>query len=277
MDKYQLKDFAYGGKYHDYAWNPKYNPNARITDCLANCTTLAVAFSYIHNLPYPVSYIASASNWHKVLTNGWEAKPLGSVKPKVGDIIQWVEHCHVATVIAIDDGIPILGCSWYTGEHGKSVINKKPDPRDQFSSMQEVSDFMIANYPFRFYHEVPISDEASMNGGMPENILVAPQRIEPVEEDKSKNQIYVHTDTQNIRDNMNNIIGVARHGFYNVIGTVFNNGYEWMEIEPNAYIALIQDRVDYIPAQTDYDLLMAENAELKADMKRIAEIVQRWM
>ena len=276
MDKYQLKDFAYGAKYHDFCWNPVYNKNASIQNCLANCTTLAIAFAYIHGLPLPVSSIVSAANFDKVLINGWEAKPLGSVKPKVGDIIQWKAHCHVATVIAIDKGIPILGCSWYTGEHGKSTIDGHYDTREQFTSMQEVSDFMIANYPFRFYHECPISDEASMNGGMPENILIAPQRIEPVEEDKTRNQIYVHTDTQNIRDNMNNIIGVARHGFYNVIGQVFNNGYEWMEIEPNAYIALIQGRVDYISAQTDYDLLMAENVELKADMKRIMEIVQRW-
>lgn len=277
MAEYQITDFAYGGKYHKFVWDKQYNPNATVENCMANCTTAAIAFSYIHRLPYPVSAIKSAANWDKVLINGWEAKPLGSVQLKVGDILQWKQHCHVATIIRFDNGNPILGCSWYTGEHGQSMLDGKPDPRDRFHSLQEVSDFMIANYPFRFYHEVTLAQEASMNGGMPENVLVAPQKIEPVSEDKSRNQIYVHTDTQNIRDNMNNIVGVAEHGYYNVLGSVFNNGYEWYEVEPNCYIAGVQGRVDYIPAQTDYDILLEENRQLKEDMKRIAEIASRWL
>lgn len=277
MAKYKLEDFVYGGKYHQFLWDINYNGNASVQNCLSNCTTLTIGFSYIHHLPLPVSRIVSAANWDKVLINGWEAKPLGSVKPKVGDIIQWKEHCHVATVIAIDKGIPILGCSWYTGEHGKSVIDGHYDTREQFSTMKEVSDFMVANYPYRFYHEVDISTEASGCGGMPENILVAPIGIEPVDEDKSRNQIYVHTDTQNIRDNKNNIIGIAKHGFYNVLGSVYNNGYTWYEVEPNAYIAGVTGRVDYIPAITEYDILKAENDQLKADMKAIEDIIRKWV
>lgn len=141
MGRYNLDDFRYGAKYHQFVWDPKYNPNATIQNGLANCTTLAVSFSYILKTPYPVIMIKSASVWDKYLTNGWTCEDYGSCDIKVGDIIQWVEHCHVATVIGFQNGEPLLGCSWYTGIHGKSTWNGQYDPRTGISSLQELSDF----------------------------------------------------------------------------------------------------------------------------------------
>lgn len=270
MGKYNIEDFSFGGKFHDYCWNTKYNPNATIENGLANCTTMAIAFSFILHNPYPVTRIGSANNWHRLLTNGWTAKPYGSVTIKKGDIIEWVENCHVATVIEIKEGEALLGCSWYTGEHGVSKYNGTYDTRP-FASQKEMSDFFVENYPFRFYHECSLYEESQRVGGMPEYVLVAPEQIKPVPEDKTKNQIHVLTDEQNIRDNDNNIVGVAQSGFYNVYNTKQSSGYIWYEIANNRYIAGVKGRVIYIPAE-DYEELKRENAMLKEKLRRIKEI-----
>jgi len=276
MAKYQINDFAWNGKYHDYCWNRDYNPNATISNCLANCTTLAVAFSYILGTPYPVSTIRSASAWHNYLTNGWTYKNYdGDVK--VGDIIQWVSHCHVATVIGFQDGEPLLACSWYTGEHGKSSWGGGYDPRDQFHTLQEVSDFMVNNYPYRFYHEATLAKEAEGSGGMPEHILVAPVTITPVKRDKSRNQIKVLTNEQNVRDHDLNIVGIAPSGYYNVIGS-FVDDYTWYEVEVDRFIAGVNGRVEYLEAEGgEIEKLRKENAELKAAMNEVFEIIKRWL
>lgn len=269
MGKYKIEDFAYKGKYHDYCWNPYYNPNATIENALANCTTLAIAFSFIHHLPYPVSRIVSASNWNKVLVNGWKAVPYGSCEIKVGDIIQWVDNVHVATVIDIKEGEPYLGCSWYTGEHGVSVYDGKYDTRDQFYSLEQLSDFMVSNYPYRFYHEASLYEESQRVGSLPQYVLVAPVGVEPVAEDKTRNQIHVISDgTQNIRDNDNNIVGIAKEGFYNVYKIKEANGYTWYEVADNRYIAGIAGRVVFIPAESDIEELKKEIERLKAENEK---------
>ena len=270
MGKYNLKDFAFGGKYNDYVWNVLNNPNATIENGLANCTTLAYAFSFILGNPRPVSKIVSASNWHRVLVNGWTAKPYGSANLKVGDIIEWVDHVHVATVIEIKEGEAWLGCSWYTGEHGVSVYGGTYDTRP-FISLEQLSDFMTENYPFRFYHECSLYEEAQRVGGMPEYILVAPEKVKPVERDPSRDQIEVLTNEQNIRDNDNNIVGVAQSGFYNVLGTKEANGYIWYMVEKNRYIAGVKGRVVFLSG--DYESLKRENEILKEKIRRIKEIL----
>lgn len=260
MAKYNVTDFVYGGRFHDFCWDVKYNPNATVENGLANCTTMAVAFSYINKLPYPVSKIVSASGWDKVLINGWHSIPYPS-EPKVGDIIQWKEHCHVATVIGFSEGEPVLGCSWYTGEHGKSTYNGSYDPR-HFSSLKDLSDFMQNNYPFRMYHECSLYEESQRVGGMPENILISPVYY-PDGENKSVSQILVKTDEQYVRDEDLNIIGVARKGYYNTYGYK-EDGYTWYRIN-GGYIALVNNRVEYIPAN-DIEIL-------KDKLRRIEEII----
>lgn len=269
MGKYNLNDFAYGGKYNDYCWNTSYNPNATIENGLANCTTMAIAFSYILHTPYPVTKIVSAGNWHKVLTNGWTYKPYGSCQIKVGDIIQWSDH--VATVIEIKEGEALLGCSWYTGEHGKSIYDGKYDTRP-FSSRKELSDFMVKNYPYRFYHESDLYKEAQEVGGMPLYVLVAPETVKPVKRDTTRNQIEVLTDEQNIRDNKNNIVGVAQKGCYNVYNEKVSNGYIWYEVANDRYIAGVSGRVIYLPAEDDIEELKAEVERLKKKLDEIQKL-----
>lgn len=274
MGKYNIEDFVYNGKYHDYCWNYSYNPNATIENCLANCTTLAIAFSYIHHLPYPVSRIVSAKNWNKVLINGWKAVPYGSCEIKVGDIIQWVDNVHVATVIDIKEGEPYLGCSWYTGIHGTAMYEGQYDTRDGLNTLQEVSDFMSQNYPYRLYHEATLYEESQRVGGLPEYVLVAPVGVEPVAEDKTRDQIHVLTNEQNIRDNGNNIVGVAKEGYYNVFHVKRSNGYDWYEVADDRYIAGVSGRVVFIPAESD---LRRENEELKETIRQINELIKKWV
>lgn len=275
MGKYQVEDFAIDGKFKEYAWNVLKNPNATIQNGLANCTTMAIALSYVLKTPYPVTRIVSANNWHRVLTNGWTAKPYGSCDIKVGDIIEWDQHVHVATVIAIKEGEPYLGCSWYTGEHGVSVYNGQYDTRN-FYSLKELSDFMIKNYPFRTYHECSLYEEANRVGGLPEYVLSCPETIPTVSRDPNRNQIQVLTNEQNIRDNDNNIVGVAQSGFYNVLSTKELNGYIWYEVKKNRFIAGVEGRVVYLPSD-DVDAIKKENAELKQALKQINEIIKRWL
>ena len=273
-DKYSLNDFVYGGKYHQFVWDVINNPNATIQNGLANCTTLAISFSYILKKPYPVTIIKSASVWDKYLTNGWTCKPYGSVEPKVGDIIQWVNNCHVATVIGTKDGEPWLGCSWYTGEHGKSTWNGGYDPRTSIHSLPELSDFMSKNYPYRMYHETTLKDEANRTGGMPEHILVAPRSIiKAVDEDKSRDQIDVLTNEQNVRNKDLDIVGVAQEGFHNVLSVMKADGNLWYEVQKNRYIAQVDGRVVFIPAEGDIEALRKENEELKARLLKIKEIL----
>lgn len=274
MGKYKIEDFVYNGKYHDYCWNVAYNPNATIENALANCTTLAIAFSYIQRLPYPVSRIVSASNWNKVLINGWKAVPYGSQEIKVGDIIQWVGNVHVATVIEIKEGEPILGCSWYTGIHGTAMYDGKYDTRDGLYTLQQVSDFMYMDYPFRLYHEATLYEEAQRVGGMPDNILVAPATIKPVKKDDTKNQIHVLTDEQNIRNEEFEIVGVAQSGYYNVSKIVEHGKYTWYEVSKNRLIAGVSGRVVFIPAESH---LQKENEELRATIAEINDLIKKWI
>ena len=129
--KYTLDDVKYNGSLHNSLWNIQYNPNADITNCLANCTTLTYGLCDIK----PVSRIVGASNWHNYLTNGWYAIPFNRSQVQEGDIIEWVDHVHVAKVDKVDDSGIWLHCSWYTGEHGVAMYDGHFDSR-HFSSLE---------------------------------------------------------------------------------------------------------------------------------------------
>ena len=267
---HQVIEFIYGGIYHRFFWDPSINPNATVTNGLANCTTMAYGLTLIEAIgdlesARPVSRIVGAGNWHRYLINGWSFIEFDRSKIKVGDIIEWKDH--VAKVISINGEI-LLGSSFYTGEHGKSVYDGKYDTRP-FNTLQELSDFMYQRFPFRMYHECSLDQEVKYVGSVPKYILVKPTTINPVEKDPSKDQIYVLTDSQNIRDNDNNIVGIAQRGYYNVLNKKISNGYVWYEVESNRYIAGIDGRVEYCPKESDIDALKKENEELKEKLRQI--------
>lgn len=219
--RFTINDLSYEGRYHDCFWNKDYNKNADITNGLANCTTAVIGFCLAENNPLPVSRIVPASEWHNYLTNDWKKIPFELDKVKVGDIIQWVDKCHVAKVADIVDGKVYVNASFYTGEHGKSIYNGEYDTRP-WTSLKEMSDWMIANYPTRFFHCWDLEKESQMVGGVPEHILVLPNTIVPVEKDSSKNQVETTDNTLRIRTepNLNSkIVGHVSVGYYDVIKT----------------------------------------------------------
>lgn len=262
MAKLNLSDVVYGGRLHDVLWQN--NPNATVANCLANCTTLAYGLSKVK----PVSKIVNASNWHNYLINGWTFTKFDRNKVKAGDIIEWVKGVHVAIVDEVKDGVIYLHSSWYTGDHGVAIYNGQFDTRS-FSSLKQVSDFMSENYPTRMYHYWDLDWECKGVGSEPEYLLVAPEskKIEPVEENPNVDQIYVSTDSQNVRDNDNHIVGIAERGYYNVLQIKQNDvsKYKWYEVYPNEYIAGVDGRVEFIESSDEISKLKKEIATLKKE------------
>ena len=262
---FTLDEIKYGGKYHAFFWGDL-NPNATIPNGLANCTT----FTYgdcLRDGWQPVSRIVNANNWHKY-ANG-EVIPYDRSLVKKGDVIEWVNGCHVAKVDDIIDGEIYLNCSWYTGEHGVAIYNGSYDTR-HFSSEKEMSDFFIENYPTRYYHYWTIEQESRGVGAEPTYIIRRLPMLEPDGEDKSIDQIDVLTDEQNVRTAPNgDIVMTAKGGFYNVYGR-FNDGkYIWYQVKENYWIAGVDGRVEYIESEDDIkklkktiELLTKRNNEL---------------
>lgn len=270
MRELSIQSIRYGGEYSAFFWS-ELNPNATIENGLANCTTFVYGDCLIDGFK-PVSIIKSASDWHTVF-NG----EILSYKPenvRVGDIIEWKRKCHVARVFKIENGKIYVRGSFYTGMHGKSIYEGEYDTRN-FSSLKEMSDWFVNNYPYRFYHEADIEKESLWVGGTPDYILRCPT-ILPDGEDKSKNQIQVLTNEQNVRKEpyLNaQVVGKAQSGFYNVLSAVNNDGYDWYEIGENKFIAGVNGRVVYIDKSLDYETLYkqveTENKELRSRLKKI--------
>ena len=181
----------YGGTAHDYYWNISYNPDARFSSCLADCTCLAYGRCLEEGCRGPVPYssewsLPSASSWHSRLTNGWIAKTYSvyyaSAKP--GDIVEWSSGNHVAVIEAVSGGTLYVSSSLYTGDNG-SAYAIPGDPSSGYSqrthatmgnTLQDVSNWMIANYEWRFY-EYRTADFISntrLGGTQPDYILVNP-------------------------------------------------------------------------------------------------------
>ena len=250
--KYTINDLSFGGRYHDQCWNPKYNKEANIQNALANCTTAVIAFCLIEKNPLPVSTIANASNWHNLLINGWRCIDFDKSKVKVGDIIQWVDKCHVCKVADIVDGTIYINGSFYTGEHGVAYYNGKYDTRNRFNSLQDLSNFMTSEYPTRFYHYWTLDKEAQMTGGQPEHILVCPDTITPTERNTNVDQIQTTDDTLRIRTKPSleaDVVGHVQVGYYNVIASKKVDGYTWYQLATDRWCADIS--TIYLPAEDD--------------------------
>lgn len=285
--RYNINDLAYGGRYHNQCWNPQFNKEATIPNALANCTAAVIGFCLVEKNPLPVSVISDASNWHNYLTNGWRCIDFDEKKVKVGDVIQWVDKCHVCKVADIKDGTIYINGSFYTGEHGVAYYNGKYDTRSRFKSLQELSDFMTENYPTRFYHNWTLDKESQMVGGKPEHILVCPETVSPVERNTNVDQIQTTDDTLRIRTapSLNvDIVGHVEKGYYNVLQTTEADGYTWYEIAKDRWCADVS--VVYLPKQKDIiaeieryfnamkeeiDSLKAENEKYRKKLQNIHE------
>ena len=286
--KYNISDLIYGGKYHNEFWNPQFNREANIQNALANCTTGVIGFCLVEKDPLPVSVITDASSWHKYLTNGWRCIDFDPSKVKVGDIIQWVDKCHVCKVADIKDGVIYINGSFYTGEHGVAYYQGKYDTRNRFKSLQELSDFMVSEYPTRFYHYWTLDKESQMVGGKPEHILVCPDNVSPVERNTNVNQIQTTDEGLRIRTEPSldgEIVGHVQIGYYNVLQTKEADGYTWYEIAKDRWCADVT--VVYLPKQDDIiaelqryfdamknevNKLTEENKSLKERLKEIHKL-----
>ena len=178
----------YGGTAHDFYWNISYNPDARYSTCLADCTCLAYGRCLEEGCrgPVPYSYewsLPGANSWHNKLINGWTAESWStyrnSVKP--GDIIEWVEGYHVAVVEAVSGSTIYCSSSLYTGDHGRAfwpVGSGNFDTRTpgvMGSTMQDVSTWMLANYSWRFYEYVTVDTLSNVRlADQPDWVLVNP-------------------------------------------------------------------------------------------------------
>ena len=246
---FTLDELRIGGRYNSFFWGDL-NPNATIANGLANCTTLCYGDCLIDGWQ-PVSKIVNANHWHEYALG--TVIPFDLDKVEVGDILEWTNKCHVAKVDDIYNGMPYLNCSWYTGIHGTAVYDGHFDTRP-FSSLTELCNFMIENYPTRFYHHWSLDKESQGVGDVPQYIIKRPTVIKADGEDKSIDQIKVLTSEQNVRTEPNTnstIVGVAQSGFYNVYGT-FNDGkYIWYQVKNSLYIAGVNGRVEFIESEDD--------------------------
>lgn len=255
-----------------YFWNIKYNPNATIQNALPNCTTCAYGL-IVEDKHLPcVSIITNANEWHKYLINGWSAMDYDPERVEVGDILQWQKKCHVAAVTKEAEGRYFVSASFYTGEHGKAVYDGSFDTRNSFTSLKQLSDFMLENYPKRYFHCWDIQEECKYVGGLPEKILKAP--LYSVGRNTSRDQIEVLTFVQNVRNKENNILQKAEKGFFNIKSKIEMNGYLWYEVEKGKYIAQVDGRVIYHEATSEDDIeeLKKENARLKKLLKEINKL-----
>ena len=249
-----------------FYWDIARNPYASILNGLADCTCYCYGAVIEDGHRPVVSRVCNANNYHNYLINAWSFIPYEESKLEAGDIIEWSTKCHVA--VYVGDG-NIAG-SFYTGMHGRSYYNGKFDTRS-FKTLQEMSDWMVANYPTRLFHCWSITEESRWCGGKPDYILKHP--LYSVDENRSVDQIHVLTNDMNVRNNDNEVLKRAEAGYYNVLGWKDANGYRWYEVEPNKFIAGYEGRVVYVPKVDDIDerlhFLETENAELKRILKEI--------
>lgn len=278
-----------------YWWNPSINQEATIKNCLPNCTCFVYGALKQSGIPVCVNHIGNANEWHRLLVNGWVAVPYKEHKNNIkeGDVIEWEKGNHVAVVSSIENGEPWISGSFYTGENGKSYYDGSYDTREAFTSIKQVNDFMIANYPYRYFHHVSLEEESKWCGGEPDYVLVSPMSITPVAKDTTKNQIYVGVTGLRVRTEPSTngqMRGVASIGYYNidevVKGGAFEDGDTWFKIG-DLYVASVNG-VKYYPKdetipidemmklmkqmQDAYLKVVAENNELKDKLERIKEI-----
>ena len=246
-----------------FYWDISRNPYASVLNGLADCTCYVYG-AVIEDGHRPiVSRVCNADSYHKYLINGWISVPYEEGRLEDGDVIEWQKKCHVAVYV----GNGNVAGSFYTGDHGRAYYNGKFDTRS-FKTLPQMSQWMIENYPSRFFHCWPINTESSWVGSKPDCILKHP--LYSVGEDKSRDQIFVSGDDMNVRNDENAVLKRAEKGYYNVLGWKDSNGYRWYEVEKGKYIANVPSRVTFIPKADDEIVqLKREIEELKDRLDRI--------
>jgi hypothetical protein len=160
-----------------------------------------------------------------------------------------------------------------------------------FKSLQELSDFMVNEYPTRFYHHWTLDKESQMVGGKPEHIFVCPDNVSPVERNTNVNQIQTTDEGLRIRTEPSlngEIVGHVQVGYYNVLQTTEADGYVLYEIGANRWCADVS--TIYLPKQDDiiaqiqryFDAMKSEvsnltdeNEKLKQKLNEIKAICER--
>lgn len=174
----------YGGSAHIYYWDPSRNPGASYENCMANCTTYAYGRILEAGDPAPISGWYSAAAWHGNLINGWTYEAFDVNNCRVGDLVEWYtsDRNHVAVIEYITATTIYVSQSYYTGDHGQSYWQGDFDTRTAAvmgSTMQSVSNWMIANYPNRFFAYGAVTDAYN---AMPDLILRNPNSIPTVDD-----------------------------------------------------------------------------------------------
>ena len=177
----------YGGTAHDYYWNVTYNPDARYSTCLADCTCLAYGRPLEEGCRPPVTSTSTnplpdALNWHARLTNGWTAEDYDTYLPNIkpGDIIEFQSGNHAIVVERVIGSNVYCSSSLYTGNNGSAYgpdgKYSKRTSDVMGSTLQDVSNWMITNYPDRFYYYGTVTQIKNKwtNIGDPDYVLINP-------------------------------------------------------------------------------------------------------
>lgn len=143
-----------GDQQYNY-WSYPHNKGGLYSICLANCTTFAYGRILEAGDPAPVTVFANANNWplYPNEAEGWKVSPFTQKLHKVaaGDLFVWKDMNHVAVVEkVISDRSWAISESMYTGDDG--TVNSNRSPAVMGNSLKEVSDWMIENYPSRFFN-----------------------------------------------------------------------------------------------------------------------------
>lgn len=187
----QYNGIEYGGTSARFYWDIDYNPDARFSSCLSDCTCLAYGRVLEEGCRAPVPYtrdwsLPAASNWHTKLTNNWEKKGyltyLANAKP--GDIVEWQTGNHVAVIERVSGTTLYVSSSLYTGDNGSAyAIPGNPSsgysPRTTAtmgSTLQDVCNWMmVSTRMWRFYEYKTVDFISATRLGVdPDYILVNP-------------------------------------------------------------------------------------------------------
>lgn len=186
----QYNGIEYGGTSSRFYWDIDYNPDARFSTCLSDCTCLTYGRCLEEGCRPPLQYtrdwsLPAASSWHNRLINGWEAKNYSNyfASAKPGDIVEWSSANHVAVVEANSYGTLYCSSSLYTGDHKTAYYPSGSGNYDtrttavMGSTLADVCNWMMqADIMWRFYEyrTTDFLSQSRLYGYSPDYILVNP-------------------------------------------------------------------------------------------------------
>lgn len=169
----------YGGSANSHYWVSSNNIYAYYTICLANCTCYAYGRILEVDGEAPIAPpstepIPGANHWHWYPNTaaGWKRITYNAANVSPGDVLCWVSGNHVAVAEAVSGGNIYVSQSYYTGDDG--TVNSSRSSAVMGSTLQSVSNWMIANHPDRFFSYGLVT---SANLGYPDYILKNPNGV----------------------------------------------------------------------------------------------------